>query len=85
MDFFQVRQFDFCFLSFLSFSVFKTVNMCSICAYLPLLEFINVLLKLFDFATICHKKLVNFRFCPLFKNYLLPYHLVLSMAGLTGC
>ena len=65
IDFLQVRQFDFRFLSFLSFSAFKTVIMCSNCAYLPLLEFIKGLLKL-DFATICHKILVNFRFCPLF-------------------
>ena len=41
MDFFQLRQFDFCFQSFLSFSAFKTVHMCSSCAYLPSLEFIK--------------------------------------------
>ena len=47
MDFFQMRQFDFCFQSFCSFSAFKTVHMCSNCAYLPLLDFFKGQQKLF--------------------------------------
>ena len=46
MVFFRVRQFDICFQSFLSFSAFKTVHMCSNCSYLPWLEFLKGQLKL---------------------------------------
>ena len=47
MDFFQMRQFEFCFQSFLSFRAFKTVHVCSNCAYLSLRELIKGQLKLF--------------------------------------
>ena len=47
MDFFFRCVNLACFQIFLSFSAYKTVHMCSNCAYLPLLEFIKGQLKLF--------------------------------------
>ena len=74
MDFFQLRQFDYCFQSFFSFGAFMTAHVCSNYAYLILLEFIKGQLKLFmTLPLFVFKKcwwILDFAF---FKDYILSY------------